>query len=39
MDNLILEGKNAVLEALDNSKPIDKILIKKGLEVRSNPYD
>ena len=30
MDNLILEGKNAVLEALDNSKPIDKILIKKG---------
>ena len=30
MDNLILEGKNAVLEALDNSKPIDKILVKKA---------
>lgn len=30
MDNLQLEGKNAVLEALNNSKTIDKIMIKKG---------
>ena len=30
MDNLQLEGKNAVLEALNNSKAIDKIMIKKG---------
>ncbi|MBQ9491688.1 MAG: 23S rRNA (guanosine(2251)-2'-O)-methyltransferase RlmB, partial [Firmicutes bacterium] len=29
---MILEGKNAVNEALKNLKPIDKILIKKGYE-------
>lgn len=30
MDNLQLEGKNAVLEAINNSKAIDKIMVKKG---------
>ena len=29
---MILEGKNAVTEALKNLNPIDKILIKKGYE-------
>ncbi len=30
MNSLQLEGKNAVLEAINNSKTIDKIMIKKG---------
>ena len=29
-DGLILEGRNAVLEALNHDKPIDKIYVKKG---------
>ncbi|MCL2565384.1 MAG: 23S rRNA (guanosine(2251)-2'-O)-methyltransferase RlmB [Defluviitaleaceae bacterium] len=29
-DGLILEGRNAVLEALNHNKPIDKIYVKKG---------
>ena len=32
---MILEGKNAVNEALKNLKPIDKILIKRGYENNS----
>lgn len=30
-DHLQLEGRNAVLEAINHDKPIDKIFIKKGL--------
>ena len=29
-ESLHLEGRNAVMEALNHNKPIDKIFVKKG---------